>query len=37
MGESRLTDAVQLSGANDYLTKPMRLEALRAMVTKYVG
>ena len=37
MGESRLADAVQLSGANDYLTKPMRLEALRALVTKYVG
>lgn len=37
MGESRLADAVQLSGANDYLTKPMRLEALRALVAKYVG
>ncbi len=37
MGESRLADAVQLAGANDYLTKPMRLEALRALVVKYVG
>jgi CheY-like chemotaxis protein/Tfp pilus assembly protein PilZ len=37
MGEARLADAVQLAGANDYLTKPMRLEALRALVQKYVG
>ncbi len=37
MGESRLADAAHQSGANDYLTKPMRLEAVRALISKYLG
>lgn len=37
MGESRLADAAKQSGANDFLTKPMHLESLRALVAKYVG
>ena len=37
MGEARLKDAAQQSGANDFLTKPMHLEALRSLVAKYVG
>lgn len=37
MGETRLRDAAKQSGANDFLTKPMHLESLRALVAKYVG
>jgi CheY-like chemotaxis protein len=37
MGETRLRDAVSQSGANDFLTKPMHLEALRNLVAEYVG
>ena len=37
MGEARLREATRQSGANDFLTKPMHLEALRGLVTKYVG
>jgi CheY-like chemotaxis protein/Tfp pilus assembly protein PilZ len=37
MGEVRLKEAARQSGANDFLTKPMHLEALRTLVDKYVG
>ena len=37
MGEDRLTEAAAQSGANDYLTKPMRLEAMRLIMAKYLG
>ncbi len=37
MGESRLAEAAHQSGANDYLTKPMRLESVRALMSKYLG
>lgn len=37
MGESRLVAAANQAGANDYLTKPMRLESVRALMSKYLG
>lgn len=37
MGESRLKEAARQAGANDFLTKPMHLEALRALVAKHVA
>ncbi len=36
MGEERLKEAAQEAGANDFLTKPMHLDALRTLVAKYV-
>ena len=37
MGELRLKEAARMAGANDFLTKPMHLDALRGLVAKYVG
>ncbi len=37
MGEARLQEAARQAGANDFLTKPMHLDALRTLVAKYVG
>jgi len=37
MGEDRLATAAQEAGANDYLTKPMRLEMVRALLSKYLS
>ena len=37
MGEGRLIAAANQAGANDYLTKPMRLESVRALMSKYLG
>lgn len=34
MGEERLVEAVKLCGADGYLTKPMRLEAVRAVLAE---
>lgn len=36
MGESRLSEAVRSSGAVDFLTKPMKLEAVRAIFTRFL-
>lgn len=36
MGESRLSEAVRSSGAIDFLTKPMKLEAVRALLTRFL-
>lgn len=37
MGEDRLVEAVKLCGADGYLTKPMRLEAVRAVLAARLG
>lgn len=37
MGEDRLVTAATEAGANDYLTKPMRLEMVRALLSKYLS
>jgi CheY-like chemotaxis protein len=37
MGESRLKEAARQAGASDFLTKPMHLESLRMLITKFVG
>lgn len=34
MGEARLADAVRTSGATDFLTKPMKLEAVRGLLSR---
>lgn len=34
MGEARLADAVRSSGATDFLTKPMKLEAVRGLLSR---
>jgi CheY-like chemotaxis protein len=34
MGEARLADAVRSSGATDFLTKPMKLEAVRGLMAR---
>lgn len=36
MGEDRLAAAAKEAGANGYLTKPMRLESLRGVLTQYL-
>ncbi len=36
MGEDRLASAVKSSGASGYLTKPMRVEALRGVLASYL-
>lgn len=36
MAEARLADAVRSSGATDFLTKPMKLEAVRALLQKFL-
>lgn len=37
MGEDRLAKAATEAGANDFLTKPMRLEMVRALLSKYLS
>lgn len=37
MGEARLQEATRLCGADGYLTKPMRLDAMRAVLTERLG
>lgn len=37
MGEDRLIEATKLCGADGYLTKPMRLEAVRAVLAERLG
>lgn len=37
MGEDRLAKAAKEAGASDYLTKPMRLDAMRLILAKYLG
>ena len=37
MGEDRLGEAAKSSGADGFLTKPMRLEALRAVLSEKLG
>lgn len=34
MGEARLADAVRTSGATDFLTKPMKLESVRGLLSR---
>ncbi len=36
MGEQRLADTVRDAKANDYLTKPMKIESVRAILSKYL-
>jgi len=36
MGEQRLADTVRESKANDYLTKPMKIDSVRAILSKYL-
>lgn len=37
MGEQRLSDAANQAGANDYLLKPIQLEVLRVVLSKYLA
>lgn len=37
MGEERLVEATRLCGADGYLTKPMRLDAMRAVLAERLG
>jgi hypothetical protein len=36
MGEQRLLETVRTSKASDFLTKPMKAESVRAILSKYL-